>query len=82
MRGKLRPDVRAIQLTENLVEKWNTSNDSLAMEERSANMTLILHIIFGFRQARGFYESLPALEELPQPGCQEHIDLKFKKGMQ
>lgn len=34
--GKRRPDIRAIQLAENLIEKWNTGNDPLAMEERSA----------------------------------------------
>lgn len=36
IRGKLRPDVRAFQLAENLIEKWNTGNDPLAIGERSA----------------------------------------------
>lgn len=47
-KSKWRPGLRAIQLAEDLVEKWNTCNDSLDMKKMSATWLFFLHIRFPF----------------------------------
>lgn len=47
-KSKWRPGLRAIQLAEDLVEKWNTCNDSLDMKKMSATCLFFLHIRFPF----------------------------------
>lgn len=47
-KSKWRPGLRAIQLAEDLVEKWNACNDSLDMEKMSATWLCFLHIRFPF----------------------------------